>query len=748
VIAAVPQCGTAFVAYGVNLPTRAKSESKTPTKRLIFFAAILSLWILAVCFRLVYMQVWHYGEWEQRASRQQSRTINVEPRRGVIYDRNGSELAMSIYVDSIFAVPSEIPDAESAASILGNVLHADPQDILARMKASRNFAWVMRKVDADTSQRVHNLNLKGVYFRKEPKRFYPRRELASQTLGYVGLDDEGLGGIELEFNDDLQGIPGRELISVDARRRFFGRVERQPEPGQNIVLTLDSTIQYIAEKELAQGLQDTKAIAGTVVVQNPRTGEILALANFPTFNPNVFNQVPKEALKNRAVSDVYEPGSVFKTVTYSSAIEEHLVKPEDRIDCQNGSINVFGMQIHDHERLGMITAAEAYAHSSDVAAIKVGMRLGDQRFASYIKAYGFGAQTGIELPGETRGLSKPASRWSKVSIGAISMGQEIGVTPVQVISMVSTIANDGVYTPPRIVAGELPPNAGPKQVVFHPAQQRRVISPETAVTMKKMMEGVVLFGTARRAMLEGYSVAGKTGTAQKVDPKTGTYSKTKYIASFVGFAPVNEPALTIAVILDSAEGLHQGGQVCAPVWRRIAQQVLEYMHVPHDVETKNDAKRQALIASAKDSDVSDEASDHLGTPLVMNDTDTASATAEGSKPASASPANAAKDAQVKEASLRQSADTLSVAVSASTSQPGVAVPETVPPAGNGTAILDVNGGVVVPSFVGKTLRSAVESAQQTGVEISIVGGGIAREQFPAPGSHLPAGQRVTVRFSR
>ena len=601
----------------VKLAARPKPESKGPTRRLILLAGLLVLWIGGVCFRLVQMQVLQYGEWEQRALRQQSRTITVEPRRGVIYDRNGSELAMSIDVDSVFAVPSEIPEPETTASILGNVLHLDPQEILARIKASRNFAWVLRRVDAETSERVRNLNLKGVYFRKEPKRFYPKRELASQVLGYVGMDDEGLGGIELEFNDDLQGIPGRELISVDARRKWFGRVERQPEPGQNVVLTIDSTIQYIAEKELAQGIADTKAIAGTVVVQNPRTGEILALANFPTFNPNVFNQVPKEALKDRAVSDVYEPGSVFKTVTYSSAIEQHLVKPDDHIDCQNGSINVFGMQIHDHERLGTITVAEAYAHSSDVAAIKVGMKLGDERLYHYIKDYGFGATTGIELPGETRGLSKPVNRWSKVSIGAISMGQEIGVTPLQIISMVSTIANDGIYTPPRIVAGELPPNAGPKQVVFHPAQQHRVVSAETAVTMKKMMEGVVLFGTARRAMLDGYSVAGKTGTAQKVDPKTGTYSKTKYIASVRWlFACPTTPRMTIAVILDSAEGLHQGGQVCAPVWRRIMQQVLEYKHVPHDLEIKNDLKRQTLMA--KQSDI-DEGSDHLGAPLLTGD---------------------------------------------------------------------------------------------------------------------------------
>ena len=486
---------------------RASAPAKTPAKRLYILAAVLFLWVAAVLGRLVYLQVVKYQFFLNLASRQHGRTIDVEPRRGTIYDRNGAELAMSIDVDSVFAVPSEIPDQETTAQILAKVLDLDAQELLAQLRSQRNFAWVKRKVDAETSERVRDLNLRGIYFRKEPKRFYPKRELAAQVIGYVGIDDEGLGGLELEFDDDLRGMPGQEMISVDARRKWYGRVERQPDPGQNLVLTIDATIQYIAEKELEQAMEDTKAVAGTVVVQNPRTGEILALANRPTFNPNVFNSVPKEALKNRAVSDVYEPGSVFKTVTYSAAIEQSVVKPEDMVDCQGGAITIFGMTIHDAHKMGVMTIAEAYAHSSDVAAVKTGMKLGDVRFDEYIRAYGFGAQTGIELPGESRGLKKPVNRWSKVSIGAMSMGQEIGVTAVQIVSMVSTIANDGVYTPPRIVAGELPPNAGPKPVVFHPPQQHRVISTMTAAQMKKMMEAVVLDGTARRAILDGYTVA-------------------------------------------------------------------------------------------------------------------------------------------------------------------------------------------------------------------------------------------------
>ncbi len=500
-------------------------------------------------------------------------------------------------------------------------------------------------------------------------------------------------------------------------------------------------------------MEETKAVAGTVVVQNPRTGEILALANRPTFNPNVFNSVPKDALKNRAVSDVYEPGSVFKTVTYSAAIEQKVVTPEDHVDCQGGSITIFGMTIHDAHKMGVLTIAEAYAHSSDVAAVKTGMKLGDVRFDEYIRSYGFGAPTGIELPGESRGLKKPLNRWSKVSIGAMSMGQEIGVTAVQVVSMVSTIANDGVYTPPRIVAGELPPNAAPKPVVFHPAQQHRVISTMTAVQMKKMMEAVVLDGTARRAILDGYTVAGKTGTAQKVDPATGAYSKTKYVASFVGFAPVNNPAVTIAVILDSAQGLHQGGQVSAPVFKRIAQQVLEYMHVPHDIEPKNQAMRQTLVASSKNDDAAEESSDRLGQPLIVDGDD-----ANGKPTASAEqhvasapnpPLTPYSSAKVVDTS-RHTIEPVSPSSQAGESPPVLPSSGPTPAqaaAGKGTVVLDVDSGIVVPSFMGKSLRSAVEVAQQSGLEINVMGSGIARQQSPLPGSHLPTGQKVTIRFS-
>ncbi|MGH9521448.1 MAG: penicillin-binding protein [Terriglobales bacterium] len=698
-------------------------NSPNPKRRLYTLGAFFVFWVLAISFRLVQLEVVQYGEWMQRAARQQQRSIEVAARRGNIYDRNGHELAMSINVDSVFAVPSEIPDPENTANLIGHVLGMSPAEIAAKIRGSHNFTWIARKIDGEESKRLHALNLRGIYFEREPKRFYPKRELAAQTLGYVGVDDEGLGGIEHEFDGQLRGTAGRMQIVMDARRKWFGRVEKNPDPGENVVLTIDEKIQYIAERELEQAIRDTQAEAGTVVVQNPNTGEILALASRPTFNPNSFEHVPLEALKNRAVSDMYEPGSVFKIVTYSAALQEGLIHPEDPIDTQGGVITIGNIRIHDLHKLGVIPIADALAHSSDVAAVKVGMKLGDDRLYSYIHNYGFGQPTGIELPGETRGVARPTSRWSKVSIGAISIGQEVGVTPLQLVSMVSTIANDGVYTPPRIVAGVVPSRATPQTVTFRPAQQRRVVSPLTAVEMKKMLEGVVLYGTAKRAILDGYSSAGKTGTAQIIDPATGAYSKSRYVATFAGFAPVNNPAITVLVSLRAPKGLHQGGQVSAPVFARVAQQVLAYLNVPHDVEL--DPKRLQLRASANNDDLSDDSPDRVGDGWATAD---ASANPDPAPPVN--PVKAEKPAVAK------------------AEAPVESPPSAPPKPADGTVVLDVGGGVTVPSFVGKTMRAAVETAQGAGIELEAVGSGLARDQSPAPGSHVAGGARVVVRFAR
>ncbi len=415
------------------------SARNSSTLRLYLLAGILALWCFAICARLVYLQIFSYGTFAQRAQHQQQRTMEVAAKRGVIYDRAGRELAMSVTVDSAFAVPVEIPDLAGTLSLVSSITRADPRELLAKCQSAKSFCWIARKAEPDTVQRIRALNLKGIYFQKESRRYYPKRDLAAQILGYVGTDDTGLSGIEREFNDQLKGEPGRMLISVDARKKWFGSVERQPQPGQSVVLTLDEKIQYIAERELQAAMEQTHATSGTVVVQNPHTGEILGLANWPTFNPNLTREIKPEDLKNHAVSDAYEPGSTFKLVTLSAALDQHLVKPEEVFDCQMGSIVISGRRIHDWKPFGMLSVSDILAHSSDVGAIKVALRLGDERLYSYIRAFGFGQYTGIELPGETRGITKPLSRWSKVSIGAISMGQEIGVSPLQLSAMVSAI---------------------------------------------------------------------------------------------------------------------------------------------------------------------------------------------------------------------------------------------------------------------------------------------------------------------
>lgn len=732
-------------------PARAKKvPDPNPRLRLYCLAGFLLLWVCLIGYRLVVLQVVRYGEFSQRAARQQQRTVEVSPRRGVIYDRNGRALAMTVSVDSVFAVPSEIPDPATAATLIAQVLNASPKEILAKIESSKNFTWIARKIDADQSERIRGLNLKGIYFQKEFKRFYPKGELAAQVLGYVGLDDEGLGGIERSFDEQLRGKPGKMLVSVDAKQRSLGRVEKQPEPGENVVLTIDEGIQFIAERELQAEISQTHAQAGTVVVQDPRTGEILALASWPTFNPNSFRSSTPSALKNRAVSDIYEPGSVFKIVTLSAALEEKLTNPDEVIDCQMGAITVFGRVIHDHKPYGDLTVTQIMQNSSDVGAIKLGLRLGEQRMDHYIRAYGFGSQTGVEVPGETRGIARPPDRWTKSSIGSISMGQEVGVSSVQLVSMISTIANDGVYTPPRLVAGELPPassnGAHIQTVAFKPAGQHRVISPLTAVEMKKILENVVLFGTGKKAILDGYTSAGKTGTAQKIDPATGRYSARNYIASFAGFAPVNKPMVTISVMLDSPQGGHEGGGVAAPLFGRVAQQVLAYMNVPHDADVHN-AQRLMIRASAQPSDFEegspDRFSSEAGDALTAVESD-----AEVMKlPSSATAQKESEHARLLAASFTpQVAPKLKPA-------PELVLPKEeqrlgpLPPV-NGTVIMAEGSEAVAPRLLGKTVRAALEAAQDAGVEIDVVGSGVAREQVPGPGERIPPGTHVMVRFER
>ncbi|HVH87932.1 MAG TPA: penicillin-binding protein, partial [Terriglobales bacterium] len=574
--------------------------------------------------------------------------------------------------------------------------------------------------------------------------FYPNNDLAAQVIGYVGMDDAGLAGIERAFDQRLRGRPGKMLITMDALHRSVGRVEKNPEPGQNLVLTIDEDIQHIAEKELEAAMEKTHAEAGTVVIQNPKTGEILALANRPTFNPNDSRGLDPKSLKNRAVSDIYEPGSTFKMVTIAAALEEKITNPDEVFDCQMGSIVVGGVRIHDWKPYGLLTVSQVLERSSDVGAIKIAMRLGEDRMYKYIRSFGFGSQTGIELQGETRGITKPVSRWSKMSIGAISMGQEIGVSPLQLVSMTSSVANDGLWTPARIVAGSTPVaqgrSAAAQMVVFHPGQQHRVLSPFTAAQMKKMLESVVLRGTGKNAILDGYTSAGKTGTAQKINPVTHHYDRVKHIASFSGFAPVNNPAISVTVIIDSPVGEHHGGTIGAPIFARIAQQVLEYMDVPHDIDVKN-PQRRLLRASAKPDEEMEGSPDHVGEEVAENDN------GEVGAPTVAAPAGSVRAAIVS-AGYTAPATVETLHAASLVDATSRTFEQSIPLPTSGTVVLDTDSGKAVPSFLGKPVRTVIEESEKAGLEVDIFGSGVAKQQNPAPGARLPAGGHVTVQFAR
>jgi cell division protein FtsI (penicillin-binding protein 3) len=774
-----------------KLPQRAGASVAGPVQAgtvhrrlgLLHISLFFLCWVMLICGRLVWLQVIHYKDFVDRAARQQQRTFEVAPRRGILYDRNLHELAMTVLADSVYAVPSEIADRQdpegqakrqAVANALAKVVHTDPTDrftsahqIAARLNASRNFAWIARKLEPAEITRVKALNLKGVYFQKEFKRFYPNTQLAAQVLGYVGTDDNGLGGMERKYDRDLHGVPGRMLTALDARRHVLDSQEREPDPGQNLVLTIDENIQFMAERALDSALERTHALNGTVVVQDPYTGQILALAIRPTFNPNDFRHATTSLLKNHAVSDVYEPGSTFKLVTYSAALEQKVTNPEQLIDCQGGKIELAGRIIHDSHANGVLTVAQALAESSDVAAVKLALRMGPTTFTKYIHDYGFGLRSDIELPAETRGLLAPIRRWSGSSIGSIAIGQEVGVTPIQLATMVSTIANGGVYLPPHILMQETSQGAAKlRPAAFHPqgelpdplpAGAHRVISTMTAAQMRKMMEGVVLFGTAKGdATLNGYTSAGKTGTAQKIDVATHRYSKTKYIASFVGIAPVNNPAISVAVIIDSPEGNHFGNINAGPVFREVAQEVLEYLGVPHDTnltEQKDLAKSHAgpeldetpsdlpgdldaLFAEVNNLPPDDplrSKGNEQPVPSAANELPSVAEQAQAAPPSPPSPRPAPNFEPRKE-----TAD-LSFAS---------AVAATEPRASGHGVVVNAENRIGVPSFLGEPLRVAVESAGTVGLSLQIVGSGIAREQVPAPGSMVPPGTEVVVRFTR
>src|SRR5262245_11934549 len=433
---------------------------QTLTKRVYVLIGVMAFWAIAIVARLFFLQVVHSTDYKKRAERQQQRTLDVSPRRGGIDDRNGSELAISVKVDSLFAVPDEIENLAATAKTISAITRVPKSELLEKLDTQRSFVWLKRKLNPNQAAAVRRANLPGIYFQKEDMRFYPKRELAAHVLGYVDIDEKGLGGLEYRYNSSVRGDAGSVLVMTDARGRSFNSVEHPVAPGANLITTIDEKIQYIVEREIAAAVETTRAKGISIIVMDPRSGEILGMGNYPTLNPNEYAKYSSQSWINRSVSHTYEPGSTFKIVTAASAFEEGLADPSELIDCQMGVITVFGRVIHDWKRFGLLTVKQILQNSSDVGAIKLGLRVGNERFAEHIDLLGFGKSTNIDLPGEERGLARPVSRWTKSSIGSIAMGQEIGVTPLQIVRMVSAVANGGILYDPYVVKKVQHPQKG------------------------------------------------------------------------------------------------------------------------------------------------------------------------------------------------------------------------------------------------------------------------------------------------
>jgi cell division protein FtsI/penicillin-binding protein 2 len=686
-------------------PTRRRSSF---LRRTLCFCGFLAFWILCIVGRLYQLQVIEYVKWVSVAEKQQQRTVLVPAKRGAIYDRRGRPLALSLRAYTVYASPTEVSNAATEAALLAPVVGVTAGDLQDRLRhASRAFS-IKRQISKDLAERIRNLNLRGIGVQNDIKRSYPNKTLAAGVLGFVGSDDQGLAGLESGLNTLVEGTPFRMLLNVDGRDHSFHSTGGA-EAGADVVLTLDENIQQFAENALADAVGSHHAAGGTAIVEDPSTGQILAMASEPTFDPNDYRASTPDELRNQAIQWVYEPGSMFKLVTYSAALEEGLISPDEMIDCQNGSITVDGHVIHDDERFGVMTVEQALAHSSDVAAIKIGLRLGPERFYHYIRQYGFGSRTGIRLPGEEQGLLEPPERWSGISIGAISMGQEVGVTALQVLSAYSAIANGGVQMPPRILLG-------PARLQSPERAPRTVISARTAEMMRHMLTAVVEEGTGKGAQLEGYSAAGKTGTAQKV--VGGVYSHTKYVSSFVGFAPVDRPAIAVLVSIDSPEGAYYGAEVAAPVFKQIAERTLAYLNVPKDrpappllaqagkPPAPNPPHAPAKSAAAADPDV----------PPILD--------YGPSPPAGYLPGG-----------------------SASTLRPVVLGNDSAART-PGPVVLEKGPLVRVPDFTGLAARPVADQCEAAGLDLAVSGSGLAVQQYPVADSKVPPGTRVWVRFAR
>ena len=676
------------------------------TRRVHLLARLAFVWVALIAARLVQLQIIQHNEYKKLAAQQQEKTLELQAPRGTIVDRMGQRLAISLPAESVCVDPLRIPDLPIAADILSKILNLDSNDLLARMTEAaaekHGFVWVKRKITAEESERLRDLKLEWIEFRSESQRFYPNQSLAAHVIGDVDFAQKGNGGVEQSLEARLKGRSGELHVTRDVQKRGFeSKVESQPQAGQDIRLTIDARIQFVAEREVKKMVQAHHAKWGSAVAMDPHTGDILALANYPTFDPN---SLPKKedlkARENLAVTAPFEPGSVFKVVTLSAALETTRLRPETVINCGGGKITLFGRTIHDVHQHWDLSMEDVLARSSNIGAINIGLTVGQNRMYEYVRRFGFGHRTGIPLPGESPGMVRPLQRWEKTSIASVSMGHEVGVTALQLARACTVIASGGLLIQPRLTM-DTPI-----------AQPVRILKPETALTMRRMMEGVVLktYGTGHKyCRIPGYTSAGKTGSAQIYDYREKKYTHL-YNASFMGFAPVTNPAVVVVVTISGTEGnAGFGGPTAGPAFREITAAALRMLDVPKDLPE---------MITSPDTDPVDEndlAIAGLGSSIPPPLVQAEDAVAADDRPAAS--ADSASDQR--------------------TFLPGV----------KNDPARDL-AGPRVPNFRGKTLRDVVEESSALGIPVEFKGGGIAQTQVPEAGAVLPLGQSVRVQFGR
>ena len=551
--------------------------------RLILVSILFALFGAGIVGRLFSLQVMQHDDLVSRSEKQHQRTVEIHYGRGSVFDRNMNELATNIKVESVYATPQEVVDKKRATRVLAKALNLNHTSIYKKLNSKRHFVWLKRQVLPAEIARLRKSSLPGINFISEDKRFFPKRELASGVVGFNGVDNQGLEGIEQRYDSTLKGNVVKAVMEKDARGKlvqFNKQANGQVSGSRSVVLTIDEVIQFFTEHHLKKQVAKHQAESGVAIVMNPNTGELYAIANVPQYNPNNYSAYKDNRRRNRAVSDSYEPGSIFKPIVAAASIDAGVARPQDTFFCENGKFKVGNKTVGEavNHKYGWLTLQNIIIKSSNIGSIKIARQLGKQSYYDYIRKFGFGQKTGIELPGEEGGLLHELSAWDPMSLASISFGQGIGVTPLQMTNAISAIANGGTLMVPRITRAIL--KDGQIEKRFEPKAVRRVISIQSSRQVIDILKHVVKDGTGKNAAVKGYEVAGKTGTAQKYDAKTGRYSKTAYVSSFIGFAPADAAKVAILVMIDNPKGAHYGGSVAAPVFSNIARETLRYLNVP------------------------------------------------------------------------------------------------------------------------------------------------------------------------